>query len=250
VIGTLPADVDLPWSPIGPGPLVLCHFRANSNFPVMSPLNNGPGNWGYCDFSGKIVIPPRYSNAKPFDGQFAIVNIGDKQGVIDRTGKWCVNPDYAKVSIAGTDRVIVTPAENQSAGDRFKSEPGGDAFGQLLAKYDFIGMPAVTVEQLMGQCSQEKYGREGELHSPLLAGTARYMNYNITPREWCGNAMVDVQFAVDKNAKVMGWRYSSMDHRDQWIVENVAMVHLKGAKFGPLVPKSEAGEIQKFLDRW
>jgi len=56
------------------------------------------GKYGYMDKSGKIVIPPKYISADGFSGGVAIVKIetedGEKQGVIDKTGKWLFDLDY------------------------------------------------------------------------------------------------------------------------------------------------------------
>ncbi len=56
------------------------------------------GKYGYMDKTGKIVIPPKYISADGFSGGVAIVKMetenGEKQGVIDKTGKWLFDLDY------------------------------------------------------------------------------------------------------------------------------------------------------------
>ncbi len=54
-------------------------------------------HWGYCDVSGKQVIPPQFSEAYDFEGGFARVSIGNAQSsypdLIDKSGKRVIGRD-------------------------------------------------------------------------------------------------------------------------------------------------------------
>lgn len=50
--------------------------------------------WGYMDITGKTVIQPRFSAAKPFEDGLAKIKTGDDWGYIDRTGKIIVKPQF------------------------------------------------------------------------------------------------------------------------------------------------------------
>ncbi len=90
-------------------------------FPVIED-----GKWGFIDKTGKIVIKPKFDNAKLFSEGLAAILIVDKWGYIDRMGKIVFKPKFdegrnfsegmACVKIAGkwgyinkTGRIIIKP---------------------------------------------------------------------------------------------------------------------------------------------
>lgn len=50
------------------------------------------GKWGYIDKTGKIVINPQFDSAWNFSEGLASVTIGNKDGFIDKTGRWLLDP--------------------------------------------------------------------------------------------------------------------------------------------------------------
>lgn len=65
---------------------------------------------GYMDYTGKVVIEPRFADCMPFSkkGAFAKASKGvngdsSKYGVIDRSGAWIMQPTYDYVHEAGLD---------------------------------------------------------------------------------------------------------------------------------------------------
>lgn len=55
--------------------------------------------WGYVDASGRMALPPVYTNALDFqDNGLAVVEKGGKNGVIDSTGRFVVEPVYDSIS--------------------------------------------------------------------------------------------------------------------------------------------------------
>lgn len=51
--------------------------------------------YGYMDKTGKVVIPCQYANARHFVNGFAVVQLGNRQTVIDTTGKDLLPQDYS-----------------------------------------------------------------------------------------------------------------------------------------------------------
>jgi len=61
---------------------------------VKSTSNN---KWGYINKKGESVISPQFDEAEPFKNEIAIVKLNDKKGIIDKTGKFLVNPIYKEI---------------------------------------------------------------------------------------------------------------------------------------------------------
>ena len=90
---TIPLKYDLIGAP-GEG---LVSFREKSDSPC-----------GYMDYTGKVVIEPRFADCMPFGKKGALAktsegsdNASKKYGVIDRTGAWIVQPTYDYAGEAG-----------------------------------------------------------------------------------------------------------------------------------------------------
>lgn len=60
-------------------------------------IQNDTGEWGYVDMEKNVLIPHRYDEANPFYDDMAIVIIDGKQGVIDPSGSWILEPDYIDI---------------------------------------------------------------------------------------------------------------------------------------------------------
>jgi hypothetical protein len=58
-------------------------------------VENSDGKWGYIDKEGKMLINYQFEKAKEFVDGKAIVVSGDKTGLIDETGKYQINPQFA-----------------------------------------------------------------------------------------------------------------------------------------------------------
>ena len=65
-------------------------------------INESPWNFGYINKQGDFVIPPQYEDAEVFSDGRAVVRVrGDRfWGVIDKEGRWVVNPKYPAFSHA------------------------------------------------------------------------------------------------------------------------------------------------------
>ncbi len=65
--------------------------------------------WGYIDLEGKVVINYQFDEAGRFDNGSAIVKFENYYGIIDRNGKFTVNPQYARI-IHDHDKFLVQDA--------------------------------------------------------------------------------------------------------------------------------------------
>ncbi|WP_052594263.1 WG repeat-containing protein [Aureispira sp. CCB-QB1] len=54
-------------------------------YPAIIPFRQGE-KWGYCTRDKDFIITPQYDQAAPFVGTIARVMLGDKYGLIDKTG--------------------------------------------------------------------------------------------------------------------------------------------------------------------
>jgi hypothetical protein len=50
------------------------------------------GKWGYIDTAGRVVIKPEFDVAREFVNGIASVRVGDKNGYIDKTGRYIWAP--------------------------------------------------------------------------------------------------------------------------------------------------------------
>ena len=66
--------------------------------PVLVPVKDDHGLWGYQDATGMMRIPPRFRRAEPFSERLAAVERDSAWGFIDETGRFVINPTlyYAK----------------------------------------------------------------------------------------------------------------------------------------------------------
>jgi len=48
--------------------------------------------WGYKNEVGEIVLTPKYDKAQDFQGDFAVINLNGREGVINYLGKYIIEP--------------------------------------------------------------------------------------------------------------------------------------------------------------
>lgn len=221
--------------------LLPCRFNSSENKSLFGP--GGYGDWGYCDVKGTIVIPPRFGFASGFENGIARVSFNSKQGVINRAGNWVVKPIFADINICNNNRIVAT---EPTATDReWKSTyQKSHLFAKLLNQYDFIGMPATRLSELI---PLENFPNN-ECHADgVIADFRSYVMESA-----CTSASI-LDFALDKEGKILGWRYGSYTHSYPrikpnlpFITENVASIDtLKGLEPGNLVPKAEVEALRK-----
>ena len=60
----------------------------------INPVCNEDFKWGYCDTSGKILIPHKFNASYKFINDYAIVILDEKYGMIDKLGNFLISPEY------------------------------------------------------------------------------------------------------------------------------------------------------------
>ena len=77
--------------------------------PDLQPVHFG-GSWGFTNRDGRLVIPPRYEDAKPFSEGLAPVKEKGRYGYIDPDGQCVIYPEFvqARPFQQGLAAVILT----------------------------------------------------------------------------------------------------------------------------------------------
>ncbi|HEY5561409.1 MAG TPA: WG repeat-containing protein [Clostridiaceae bacterium] len=72
------------------------------------------GKSGYMDESGKVILPPKYFTAAPFNAGRAVVNMSNdytnKYGLIDKNGNFIIKPIYNNINPIGEYRLALGKA--------------------------------------------------------------------------------------------------------------------------------------------
>ncbi|MGZ4160244.1 MAG: WG repeat-containing protein [Neobacillus sp.] len=97
------------------------------------------GKFGYMDEQGNSVIEPQFSEAQPFIGGLAIVNLSDDfrnhYGLIDRNGHFIIKPNYNSLLHLGEGRYAIGKAldpEKPYLGSKYAV---ADSEGHLLTGF-------------------------------------------------------------------------------------------------------------------
>ncbi len=199
---------------------------------------NNSTTWGYCDLTGKIVIAPRFALCFSFIGNRAVACVkhpsGFAHGVIDRSGKWLVEPKYQGVVII--DDTHWTLDKELPADGKFANAGSNRSvvFVDLLRQHDLIGMPLSDLEKVLGKLESSPYLQQSKIG-------VKTTYFSLTPGAHCGTGSSSLQFAFDADDKLVGWRitYGGMIADSQpWVTENVEIEdEHKGLQLGNLVPK-------------
>jgi WG containing repeat len=192
----------------------------------LSPGMNGNtavgGKWGYCNEHGKIVIEPAFKFAGLFSGDVATACIDDKygetkMGVIDRKGHWQVPPVYDSLRLEGNDRAIVYSGATTSGIAKTFHDPeqrNVGSFQNVLKYYDLIGMNENQLDSVRGKGNAQVDQQE------LPSAVRKRICYDFVPMFMGGKPVLSVEFGIDKNGKVWGWRFSEPNGSWDWISEN------------------------------
>lgn len=163
--------------------------------------------WGYCDETGEMVIPARYSYAGAFYNGRAVVALDGAYALIDASGKAIIADGFDYMEMSESGFVLAARAAegawvfDRNGGERARYEgeeivvaPVGDGWsvfdGEWLWVYDQTGEPRAQLTQY-GTASE---GLDGQLilsdgawgeESVYLSGSDEGKRYqNIYPLGW------------------------------------------------------------------
>lgn len=168
------------------------------------------GKYGYINKYGDVIIPSQFDNASAYSffyGDVTVVSTGEKEGLIDRKGKYIIDPVYDNLSVLSTDRIIAKTEEgyllidydgnlvNELQFDEISSSRTGDLIRfNNDGKYGFIDRHGnVVIESQFENCGEifecnrcwfienEKYGfinSEGvKIITPQYANLGSHYKY-------------------------------------------------------------------------
>ncbi|MEU6057304.1 WG repeat-containing protein [Streptomyces sp. NPDC047097] len=148
------------------------------------------GRCGYVDRSGELVIPDRFDGARPFgpDG-LAGVRVGEKWGLIDRTGKWAVEPRYQRLESYNTYGLAYFIAFDE--GRRYR-EGYLDGRGRPVLEAERRDVGEVTAQGLVRMRNDLLYGFADTTGAMVIAPQYTYADHfdpcgaAVVRREWQG----------------------------------------------------------------
>ncbi len=214
-----------------------------------SPGMNGNtavgGKWGYCDEHGKIVIEPTLKFASLFTGDVAVACMEDKfgdtkMGLIDKKGQWQLPPTYAGIQMTGKDRAIVYTGGKTSAIGKAFQDPAQRTIGvfkEVLKYYDLIGMSEADLDSVLGKGAVLVDQQE------VPPSIRKRVCYDFPPLFLGGKPALSVEFGMDANDKVWGWRFREPNGSWDWYSENKVIVNYDRVLTGKnIVPKAKLPE--------
>lgn len=197
--------------------------------------------WGYCDLTGKLVIPARFAFAQAFNGEkgVAYISADDKStkcGVIDRKGKWITPPKYESFSVDAKGNYVPGSISRSEDGQVVPTDRNrAEVFESLLRKHNFIGMPLPEVQGLLK-------GLQSYLSNSPSPFGERSISFSLTPNAFCGTGSSSIELSFDKNDLLIGWRANHggiSNNNVNLVTENVIVEDSsKGFIFGNLAPKN------------
>lgn len=176
--------------------------------------------WGFVDFAGKVIVPPKFDDAMSFVNGVAVVSVKNKNGkmqsgTIDERGNFVVQPKFKH--IIPTKPLAIVVEEREGGFDPYAwANPDLRGFlnryeqwNAFSREYDLIGMERKEVFKLLGD---DRVLHSRGRRSPTLSdaevvpsngimSTAKNVFYGLNS-SICGNASssLEVEFGDDDKA--------------------------------------------------
>lgn len=195
--------------------------------PVLAPMKaiDGKLKFGYINQNWETVIEPIFDYAREFEGDFAKIEIGTKHGIIDRSGKYILQPIYDW---------IITPLDELPEAKHIQVRlDGRDCIVNFHGKVA-IQSPGGWLEKLTPELYQVHLGDD---HSSILnidgktvLPNQEYFDISKTQHGLVTFCTKDFLFgAIDRNKVVIEAQYRAKDN----LLKEIARVY----------PDTEAQEI-------
>ena len=94
--------------------LIALVFTTNASAQYYPFYDNNTGKWGYSDSTAKILIKPRFDEVNGFFQGFASVRSGDHWGLLNKKGKWALQPVFDYVHCFDNGVVELSKAGNHT----------------------------------------------------------------------------------------------------------------------------------------
>ncbi|MFT5169111.1 MAG: hypothetical protein ACI8P3_004359, partial [Saprospiraceae bacterium] len=65
--------------------------------PLEEEYDISENKWGYINKGGRLVIRPKFDDARNFSEEKAVVRIAGKWGVVDRNGEYILAPTFKSI---------------------------------------------------------------------------------------------------------------------------------------------------------
>lgn len=195
--------------------------------------------WGFVNFAGKEIVPPKFDDAMSFVNGVAVVSVKDtsgkmQSGTIDELGKFVVQPKFK--NIIPTKPLAIVVDERDGGFDPYAwANPDLSGFlnryeqwHAFLREYDLIGMERTEVFKLLGDdrvLHSRGHGRstlpDAEVvPSNGITSSAKNIFYGLNSTI-CGNASSSLEVEFGDDDKVSRYRIVYGGDRDQpWILDN------------------------------
>lgn len=191
-------------------------------YEQMGPLSEGLISFrkkaqdkaGYVNETGKVIIPPRFSYAGPFENGRAIVNVSEdyknQYGLIDKTGAYILEPKYHDIQLLGGKRASVAKAidpEYPQAGTIFAL--ADTTMGVFLTDFSYDIMNEFegkysSVTKGLGSYFINKNGRRA-LNLPVIHGIG-----TLSLKEHLIQAFVDERYSYFNRYGHLIWAQNSI----------------------------------------
>jgi hypothetical protein len=124
-----------------------CGLQTEAGGTALYPLPDQNGKWGFVGADGEWQLAPEWRQVRPFSEGFAGVETGDGWGLIDRDGRYLVEP-----GAQDADRVVISdqsyalsPYKPMSQG--CSAATPADGVAHYITSYGEAWMPQVLMEE-------------------------------------------------------------------------------------------------------
>ena len=115
----------------------LKEISSKKQLESVSPQRHKSGLWGYADSEGKFVIRPVFTEACPYEGKVARVNVGGLWGTIGDNGLFIVTPAYSSIDKYSSDSLAVVVSDGRYGLINSKGFKVSEAFYEHIRYADY-----------------------------------------------------------------------------------------------------------------
>lgn len=115
----------------------------------LEPFQNNKGKWGYKDEAGKVKIKAKYDAVAGFEQGLAVIDLKQKQGVINTKGRYVLKPKYRWVEVINAQTPLFKVMLTYQAKDNLTYTYGiVGAKGKIIVPIAYNYVTPVNTQQL------------------------------------------------------------------------------------------------------